>query len=90
MSISATPSLAQLAAVSAKIGVLGFGGPAGQIALMHKIFVEDEKWVDEDRYLYALSYCTLLPGPEAQQLATYIGWLLQGVRGGLIAGTLFV
>jgi chromate transporter len=57
---------------------------------MHRIFVDEEKWVDEDRYLYALSYCTLLPGPEAQQLATYIGWLLHGVRGGLIAGTLFV
>ena len=88
--LAAKPSLTQLAAVSAKIGLLGFGGPAGQIALMHKIFVEDKKWVDEDRYLYALSYCTLLPGPEAQQLATYIGWLLQGVRGGLIAGSLFV
>jgi chromate transporter len=85
-----TPTLSELAAASAKIGVLGFGGPAGQIALMHKIFVDEKKWVDEDRYLYALSYCTLLPGPEAQQLATYIGWLLHGVRGGLIAGTLFV
>jgi chromate transporter len=86
----AKPSLGELAAASAKIGVLGFGGPAGQIALMHKIFVDEKKWVDEDQYLYALSYCTLLPGPEAQQLATYIGWLLHGVRGGLIAGTLFV
>jgi chromate transporter len=85
-----SPSLADLALVSAKIGVLGFGGPAGQIALMHKVFVDEKNWVDEDRYLYALSYCTLLPGPEAQQLATYIGWLLHGVRGGLIAGTLFV
>jgi chromate transporter len=84
------PSLRELATASAKIGVLGFGGPAGQIALMHKIFVDEKKWVDEDSYLYALSYCTLLPGPEAQQLATYIGWLLHGVRGGLIAGTLFV
>lgn len=84
------PSLGELARESAKIGVLGFGGPAGQIALMHKIFVDNKKWVDEDRYLYALSYCTILPGPEAQQLATYVGWLLHGVRGGVIAGTLFV
>lgn len=84
------PSLGELACESAKIGVMGFGGPAGQIALMHKIFVDDKKWVDEDRYLYALSYCTILPGPEAQQLATYVGWLLHGVRGGVIAGTLFV
>jgi chromate transporter len=84
------PTLSELAAASLTIGLLGFGGPAGQIALMHKVFVDDKKWIDEDRYLYALSYCTLLPGPEAQQLATYIGWLLHGVRGGLIAGTLFV
>jgi chromate transporter len=84
------PSLSQLAATSLKIGLLGFGGPAGQIALMHQIFVDQKKWIDEDRYLYALSYCSLLPGPEAQQLATYAGWLLHGVRGGLIAGTLFI
>jgi chromate transporter len=84
------PSLTELAKTSLKIGLLGFGGPAGQIALMHRIFVDEKKWIDEDRYLYALSYCTLLPGPEAQQLATYAGWLLHGVRGGLIAGTLFI
>ena len=85
-----TPSLADLTKASWKVGVLGFGGPAGQIALMHKVFVDEKRWIDEPRYLHALSYCTLLPGPEAQQLATYVGWLLHGVRGGLIAGGLFV
>lgn len=73
-----------------KIGCLGFGGPAGQIALMHRIVVDEKKWVDEPRFLHALNFCMLLPGPEAQQLATYIGWLLHGVRGGLAAGMLFV
>ncbi|MGV6808225.1 MAG: chromate efflux transporter [bacterium] len=72
------------------IGVLSFGGPAGQIALMHKILVDEKKWLDEKRFLHALNYCMLLPGPEAQQLATYVGWLLHGVRGGLVAGTLFI
>lgn len=72
------------------MGLLGFGGPAGQIALMHRIFVEEKRWIDEERYLHALNYCTLLPGPEAQQLATYVGWLLHGVRGGVVAGALFV
>ena len=86
----ATPSLAELTKASWKVGLLGFGGPAGQIALMHKVFVDEKRWIDEPRYLHALSYCTLLPGPEAQQLATYVGWLLHGVRGGLIAGGLFV
>ena len=84
------PSLGELTAASWKVGVLGFGGPAGQIALMHKVFVDEKRWLDEPRYLHALSYCTLLPGPEAQQLATYVGWLLQGVRGGIVAGGLFV
>ncbi|MGE0596669.1 MAG: chromate efflux transporter [Hyphomonadaceae bacterium] len=88
--MSANPSLAAFTAASLRVGCLGFGGPAGQIALMHRIFVTEKRWVDEARYLYALNYCMLLPGPEAQQLATYIGWLLHGVRGGLIAGTLFV
>jgi chromate transporter len=73
-----------------KIGCLGFGGPAGQIALMHRIIVDEKKWVDEPRYLHALNFCMLLPGPEAQKLATYVGWLLHGVRGGLAAGILFV
>ena len=85
-----TPSLSELTRASAKIGLLGFGGPAGQIALMHRVFVDEKEWIDEQRYLHALNYCTLLPGPEAQQLATYIGWLLHGVRGGIVAGTLFV
>jgi chromate transporter len=74
----------------ARIGLLSFGGPAGQIAVMHRILVEEKRWIGEQRFLHALSYCMLLPGPEAQQLATYIGWLLHGTRGGLVAGTLFV
>jgi chromate transporter len=73
-----------------KIGFLSFGGPAAQIALMHRMIVDEKKWIDEDRFLHALNYCMLLPGPEAQQLATYIGWLLHGVRGGFVAGLLFV
>jgi len=73
-----------------KVGCLSFGGPAGQIALMHRIIVEEKKWVDEQRYLHALNFCMLLPGPEATKLATYVGWLLHGVRGGLAAGILFV
>ena len=73
-----------------KIGCLGFGGPAGQIALIHRILVDEKKWVEESRYLHALNFCMLLPGPEAQKLATYVGWLLHGVRGGLAAGILFV
>ncbi len=74
----------------ARIGLLSFGGPAGQIAVMHRVLVEEKRWLDEPRFLHALSYCMLLPGPEAQQLATYIGWLLHGTRGGLVAGILFV
>ena len=77
-------------AVWLKIGCLGFGGPAGQIALMHRILVDEKKWVEESRYLHALNFCMLLPGPEAQKLATYVGWLLHGTRGGLAAGILFV
>ncbi len=73
-----------------KIGCLGCGGPAGQIALMHRILVDEKKWVEEQRYLHALNFCMLLPGPEAQKLATYVGWLLHGTRGGLAAGILFV
>jgi chromate transporter len=72
------------------IGLLSFGGPAGQIALMHRIIVDEKKWLDEARFLHALNYCMLLPGPEAQQLASYIGWLLHGVKGGLVAGCLFI
>ena len=84
------PPFREFLASCLKVGCLGFGGPAGQIALMHREFVDEKKWIDEPRYLHALSYCTLLPGPEAQQLATYVGWLLHGVRGGLAAGLLFV
>ena len=73
-----------------KIGCLSFGGPAGQIAMMHRMMVEERKWIDEPRFLHALNFCMLLPGPEAQKLATYSGWLLHGVRGGLVAGILFV
>jgi chromate transporter len=84
------PTFAEAVRTWFKIGCLGFGGPAGQIALMHRIVVDEKKWVDEPRFLHALNFCMLLPGPEAQQLATYIGWLLHGVRGGLAAGILFV
>lgn len=84
------PSFADAARVWARIGVLSFGGPAGQIALMHRELVEERRWISESRFLHALNYCMLLPGPEAQQLATYIGWLLHGTRGGLLAGVLFV
>ncbi len=73
-----------------RIGWLSFGGPAGQIALMHRVLVEEKGWIDERRFLQALNYCMLLPGPEAQQLATYIGWLMHGVRGGVVAGVLFI
>lgn len=90
MTVEARPTLRELTTASFKVGCLGFGGPAGQIALMHRVFVDEKKWIEEDRYLHALSYCTLLPGPEAQQLATYVGWLLHGVKGGVIAGSLFV
>ena len=86
----ASPTFSELVSAFARIGCLSFGGPAAQIALMHKICVEETGWIDEDRYLHALNYCMLLPGPEAQQLATYIGWLLHGVRGGIVAGLLFV
>ncbi len=74
----------------AKIGLLSFGGPAGQIAVMHRILVEEKRWISEDRFLHALNYCMLLPGPEAQQLACYIGWLLHRTIGGIVAGAFFV
>jgi len=72
------------------IAIHSFGGPAGQIAVMHRVLVEEKRWISEDRFLHALNYCMLLPGPEAQQLATYVGWLLHRVRGGLMAGGLFI
>jgi chromate transporter len=86
----AHPSFAAAVRTFGSIGLLSFGGPAGQIAVMHRILVEDKKWIDEGRFLHALNYCMLLPGPEAMQLATYFGWLLHGWRGGLMAGVLFV
>ncbi len=73
-----------------RVAALSFGGPAGQIAVMHRILVEEKRWISEERFLHALNYCMLLPGPEAQQLATYVGWLMHGLRGGLIAGLLFI
>lgn len=85
-----TPSFAELIRVFGRIGVLSFGGPAAQIALMHKELVEERPWLNEKQFLAALSFCMFLPGPEAMQLATYAGWLKRGVLGGLIAGTLFV
>lgn len=86
----AVPTLAEATRVWLRIGLLSFGGPAGQIALMHKELVEERRWIGEQRFLHALNYCMLLPGPEAQQLATYIGWLMHRTMGGLIAGILFV
>jgi len=74
----------------AKFGLISFGGPAGQIALMHEYLVEKKKWISNSKFLHALNYCMLLPGPEAQQLATYMGWLLHGRLGGLVAGILFI
>src|SRR5829696_5056388 len=76
--------------VWARVALLSFGGPAGQIAVMHRILVEEKRWIGENRFLHALNYCMLLPGPEAQQLATYIGWLMHRTLGGVIAGVLFV
>src|ERR1700760_3081427 len=73
-----------------RIAALSFGGPAGQIAVMHRILVEEKRWIGETRFLHALNYCMLLPGPEAHELAIYIGWLLHRVRGGILAGVFFV
>ncbi len=84
------PSFKEALAVWARIGVLSFGGPAGQIALMHRVLVDERKWIGEEPFLHALNFCMLLPGPEAMQLATYIGWRLHGTLGGLAAGLLFV
>ena len=84
------PSFSEALKVWLKIGCINFGGPAGQIAMMHRILVDEKKWIDEARFLHALNFSMLLPGPEATQLATYVGWLLHGVRGGLAAGILFV
>jgi chromate transporter len=84
------PSFGEAAAVWARVALLSFGGPAGQIAVMHRILVEEKRWLGEARFLHALNFCMLLPGPEAQQLTVYIGWLLHRTAGGLVAGLLFV
>jgi chromate transporter len=81
---------AEAVRVWARVAALSFGGPAGQIAVMHRILVEEKRWIGEQRFLHALNDCMLLPGPEAQQLDVYIGWLLHKTKGGLVAGTLFV
>ena len=73
-----------------KLGFINFGGPAGQIAIMHDELVDRKRWISNNRFLHALNYCMLLPGPEAQQLAIYIGWLLNGAWGGIVAGILFI
>src|SRR3712207_2546309 len=83
-------SLGEAFRVWLRVALLSFGGPAGQIAVMHRIIVEEKRWIGENRFLHALNYCMLLPGPEAQQLATYIGWLMHRTLGGIIAGVLFV
>src|SRR6201990_88814 len=83
-------SLGEASWVWLRVAALSFGGHAGQIAVMHRILVEEKRWIGENRFLHALNFCMLLPGPEAQQLAIYIGWLLHRTRGGIIAGTLFV
>jgi chromate transporter len=84
------PSFAAAFRVWLRIGLLSFGGPAGQIAMLHREVVDKRHWIGERRFLHALSFCNLLPGPEAQQLATYLGWLMHGVKGGLAAGIIFV
>jgi chromate transporter len=84
------PSFGEAFRVWLKIGCLSFGGPTGQIAMMHRVIVDEKKWIDEQRFLHALNYCMLLPGPEATQLAAYVGWLMHGTAGGLVAGLLFV
>src|SRR5436190_22572239 len=76
--------------VWSRVAALSFGGPTGQIAVMHRILVEEKRWISEERFLHALNYCMLLPGPEAQQLATYVGWLMHRTRGGILAGGLFI
>ncbi|HJZ43608.1 MAG TPA: chromate efflux transporter, partial [Hyphomicrobiaceae bacterium] len=88
--MSERPTFREALEVWGKIGLLSFGGPAGQIALMHRVLVDERKWIGEQSYLAALNFCMLLPGPEAMQLATYVGWRLHGTKGGLAAGLLFV
>ena len=89
-SLISKPSLAEAVTVYARVGCISFGGPAGQIAIMHQDLVEEKRWISDRRFLHALNYCMLLPGPEAQQLATYLGWLLHGKWGGFAAGALCI
>src|SRR5689334_20623803 len=84
------PSLRDATPTWVRVALLSFGGPAGQIAVMHRILVEEKRWISEERFLHALNYCMLLPGPAAQQLATYIGWLMHRALGGIMAGGLFI
>ena len=84
------PSFGEALRFWLKLGFINFGGPTGQIAIMHAELVEKRRWISHARFLHALNYCMLLPGPEAQQLSIYIGWLLHRTRGGVVAGTLFV
>ena len=84
------PSFREALAFWLKLGFISFGGPAGQIAVMHQELVERRRWISERRFLHALNYCMVLPGPEAQQLATYLGWLMHRTWGGIVAGALFV
>src|SRR6187549_2410767 len=90
MTVPAPVSFSEALRFWLKLGFISFGGPAGQIAVMHQELVEKRRWISEGRFLHALNYCMLLPGPEAQQLATYIGWLLHRTCGGLAAGVLFI
>src|SRR5437588_216252 len=83
-------SLGEALRVWTRVALLSFGGPAAQIAVMHRMLVEEKRWISEQRFLHALNYCMLLPGPEAQQLATYIGWLMHRTPGGILAGGLFI
>jgi chromate transporter len=88
--LAPTPTFSEALKTWLKIGLLSFGGPAGQIALMHKELVDEKRWVGEQTFLTGLNFCMLLPGPEAMQLATYVGWRMHGTKGGLAAGLLFV
>ena len=90
MSTPKQPTFAEAFRFWSRLGWISFGGPTGQIAIMHRELVERKKWIDEKRFLHALNYCMMLPGPEAQQLATYLGWSLHGIRGGVCAGLLFI
>jgi chromate transporter len=89
-STGAAPTFGEAFRFWLKLGFISFGGPAGQIAIMHQELVERRRWISERRFLHALNYCMVLPGPEAQQLATYIGWLMHRTWGGIVAGALFV